>query len=144
MFFIRREGKSLPTGTYFITFSRPTPPAEIKIGYLKVNADVYIPNPLWCFRCQKCGHGKMNCKKELTCFRCGQTGHDGLECQEPHKCANCDGNHMATSRGCPLFLKEKEVQRLKTEKKLTYPEAQRLPHLYQLARPMLPWLNPLY
>ena len=43
---IKKDGKSIQTGTYFLTFDRPTPPEKLAVGYLKVDVSLYIPNPL--------------------------------------------------------------------------------------------------
>ena len=72
---IKKDGKSIQTGTYFLTFDRPTPPEKLAVGYLKVDVSLYIPNPLRCFNCQKFGHGKDNCRGSQCCVRCGQNGH---------------------------------------------------------------------
>ena len=110
---IKRDGDTIKTGTYILTFSRPTPPRKLRVGYLSVEVDLFIPNPLHCFQCQKFGHGRDSCKGKAICFRCGQDGHDN--CQNPAKCINCKGDHPATSKDCPVWKKEKEVQRVKTE-----------------------------
>ena len=41
------------------------------------------------------------------------------------KCANCNGNHSAPSKICPKYLREAQVLKYQTEKKLTYAEASR-------------------
>ena len=120
---IKRDGETIKTGTYILTFGRPTPPKKLRV-YLSVEVDLFIPNPLRCFQCQKFGHGRDSCRGKAICFRCGQDGHDN--CQNPAKCTNCRGDHPATSKDCPVWKKEKEIQRVKTENWLSYPEARRL------------------
>ena len=123
---IKKDNKSIKTGTYILTFGKPFPPQNLKIGYLSVNVDAFIPNPLRCFQCQKFGHGKDRCKNEIICFKCGQKGHDNTSCTNQAKCSNCLGDHMAISKDCPVWKKEKLIQQIKTEKRLSYPEARRL------------------
>ena len=37
--------------------------------------DLFGPNPLCCFKCQRFGHGKNTCKGYETCLnRCGEEG----------------------------------------------------------------------
>ena len=48
---IKRGGETIKTGTYILTFSRPTPPKKLRVGYLSVAVDLFIPNPLRCFQC---------------------------------------------------------------------------------------------
>ena len=50
------------TNTFIITFKAASVPKHIKIGYLRVPVEKYIPNPLRCFNCQKFGHSKNACK----------------------------------------------------------------------------------
>ena len=57
----------------------------------------------------------------------GREGHDGGECtSESLCCVNCKGDHFSSSKTCPIWILEKEIQRVKAEKKLTYGEARRL------------------
>lgn len=45
------------TNTYIFTFALTEMPISIKPGYFNIGVDVYIPNPLRCFKCQWFGHG---------------------------------------------------------------------------------------
>ena len=126
-FILKKDGKEIRTNTLFVTFRTPTPPEKIKIGYYNVTVNLYIPNPLRCFGCQEFGHSKKYCKKEQKCWKCGREGHDGGECtSESLCCVNCKGDHYSSSKTCPVWILEKEIQRVKAEKKLTYGEARRL------------------
>ena len=55
-------------------------------------------------------------------------GHDGSDCTaETTSCLNCKGNHCcAFSKYCPVWIQEKEIQRIKTEKCVSYGDARRL------------------
>ena len=87
----------------------------------------YIPNPLRCFQCQEFGHSKRFCKKQLRCWKCGDEGHDGSDCSSEKKCCvNCKGEHYSSSKTCPVWIKEKEIQKVKAEKNIPYGEAKRL------------------
>ena len=100
---------------------------KIKIGYYIVNVQPYIPNPLRCFQCQKFGHSKKWCKNKPACWKCGSEGHYGSDCtSETVCCLNCKGEHYASSKSCPVWIQEKEIQRVKTEKSLTYGDARKL------------------
>lgn len=123
---IKRNGNEIHTSTFFITFNTPTLPKNIKAGYLNIPVRAYIPNPLRCYKCQKYGHGQNTCKGSLVCFRCGQRDHDGTTCQITQQCANCKGEHMASSKDCPMWTREKEVQKIKAERGCSFPEARRL------------------
>jgi len=52
------SGNRRNTNTFIITFHSASIPKHIKIGYLRIPVELYIPNPLRCFNCQKFGHGK--------------------------------------------------------------------------------------
>ena len=126
-FILKKDGKEIKTNTLFITFATPTPPPKLKIGYYNVEVKLYIPNPLRCFSCQEFGHSRKYCKKELRCWKCGCEGHDGSACtSESVCCVNCKGKHYSSSKECPVWILEKEIQRVKAEKTLPYGEARRL------------------
>ena len=123
-----KDGTKVPTGTIVVTFKSPNAPEKIKMGYLNLKVETYIPNPLRCFNCQKYGHGRTSCKRRSSvCGKCGQQDHEELACQEEKpKCANCEGSHPAYSKSCPLWVKEKEVQKVKATQNISFPEARKI------------------
>ena len=126
-FILKKDDREIKTNTYFVTFATSSPPEKLRIGYYFVEVKRYIPNPLRCFHCQEFGHSKKFCKKNLRCWRCGKEGHDGNDCSSESKCCvNCKGEHYSSSKTCPVWTLEKEIQRVKTEKNLPYGEAKRL------------------
>ena len=126
-FILKKDNKEIKTNTLFLTFDTHKPPEKLKIGYYIANVQPYVPNPLRCFQCQKFGHSKKWCKNQLTCWKCGSEGHDGSDCtSETVCCLNCKGDHYASSKSCPVWIQEKEIQRVKTEKSLSYGEARKL------------------
>lgn len=122
---IKREERMIKTNTYIITFNKPLLPERIQIGYLSVPVDLYIPNPLRCFNCQKYGHGFNSCKNKHICCNCGEEGHDKGSCEKPTKCCNCTGDHSAASKQCPMWIKEKEIQKIRCTKRISYIEAKK-------------------
>jgi len=123
---VKRDGNRYNTGTIILTFGLPVLPSSVKCGFLNVKVDTYIPNPLRCFKCQRFGHHKMNCKRDLACARCGEAGHEDKECKEQPHCVNCDGNHGSFSRDCPSWQKEKEIQSVKVTRGISFPEARKI------------------
>ena len=97
-------------------------PKEIKVGYLKVKVDLFVPNPLRCFNCNKSGHKSQRCKTTAKCQRCGKDKHEE-QCNGPQICFNCNGPHAASAKECPDCKKEKEIQRIRVEKRISFPEA---------------------
>ena len=50
------------------------------MGLYNVKVSPYVLNPIRCFKCQKFGHGKGQCKGKLKCFKCGEEDHEGSNC----------------------------------------------------------------
>lgn len=132
---IKRQGSTIQTNTYIVTFNRPKPPTSLKIFYSSVKVDTYIPNPLRCFHCQKFGHHENNCRNTPICHKCGQgASHHPDNCTNPVKCANCGKDHVASSNLCDIWKKEKEIIKIKTLQNKSYPEAKKL--YEQLVNPL--------
>ena len=123
---LNKNGLETKTNTFFITFDKPTLPDYLKIGYLKVPVQLYIPNPIRCYKCQKFGHGSKYCRSSQTCGKCGKPDHKIENCSNVLNCYNCKGNHLASSKECPNWIKEKEIIRIKTTKMISYPEAKQI------------------
>ena len=122
-FTTKRENTVIKLNTFLLTFSSTSVPANIHIGPYIIKVSTYIPNPVRCFKCQKFGHGRGQCKGREICFRCSEEGHDGINCTNTIKCYNCKESHMSSSKDCPIYKKEKEILKIKTEKNITYQEA---------------------
>ncbi|KAL5022305.1 hypothetical protein ScPMuIL_001460, partial [Solemya velum] len=98
-------------------------PSFIKVGYVRITVEAYIPNPLRCFKCQRFGHHQGSCKREVMCSRCSEVGHDGSSCTKTMKCANCSAQHSAFFKDCLFWKKEKEIQRVKVVRGMPFPNA---------------------
>ena len=122
---IRKEGNRVPTNTYFLTFNTPNLPQSLKIGYLKVSVTQFIPSPMRCFKCQRYGHSSRVCSSKGICRKCGKDDHEG-QCKGPEYCINCTGAHAASSKDCPRWRLESEIQRVRTERKLSFVEAKKV------------------
>ena len=114
-------------GAYLLKFKKSVLPPAVKVGYLVLNVKQFIPNPLRCYKCQRYGHGSRNCTRSVdTCDNCGDDGHTRMECNEEPYCINCKGPHPSSSPKCPMWLKEKEVSRIRVERDVTFSEARRI------------------
>ena len=122
---LKKEGKVIPTNTLFLTFGSPELPKEITVGYLKVKVDLFVPNPMRCFNCNKFGHTSQRYKVAAKCPDCGKDKHEG-RCEGPRLCSNCNGPHASSAKDCPVWQKEKESQRVRVEKRISFPEARQL------------------
>ncbi|GFY40429.1 uncharacterized protein TNIN_318131 [Trichonephila inaurata madagascariensis] len=119
-----KDGKTVTSPLFILTFSKHTLPENILIGYLNIKIRPYIPNPLRCFRCQSYGHGTASCRGVATCNKCSSTEHASEACTaEQRKCPNCKGEHATYSKICTKWLQEKEIQRIKVFENLSYSEA---------------------
>ena len=122
---VKKGQDRVETNTLFLTFCTPVLPQSIKIGYLNVKVELYIPSPMRCFKCQKFGHTKDRCSGEEVCGTCSMQVHSG-PCQNPAKCVNCEGAHSSSSKFCPVWRTEAEIQRIKTVQKIPFFEAKKI------------------
>lgn len=123
---IKRDGQNLPTKHLIVTFNQPDLPKYVKVAYFRCSVRPYIPNPLRCFQCQRFGHSQRSCRGTLTCARCAEKGHTSEECKKTECCINCKGNHPAYSRTCKKWKFEKEVQTVKINQQISFPEARKI------------------
>ena len=128
-FKVKKGNDLVPTNTILLTFNSVLPPKTLKIFFQIIPVDLYVPNPLRCFNCQKFGHHEDKCPVDIgsVCERCGMGNHDHHtnHCKYPTKCVNCGGEHLSRSNECETWKKEKEIMKLKVTKNLTYLEARK-------------------
>lgn len=122
----KRNDKLEPTNTFILSFNMPIPPKVLKAAYLKLDVELYIPNPLRCYKCQKFGHGRNSCNRTAVCAKCGQEGHEDTSCQAPLHCVNCSGSHAAFSKDCPTWVKQRDITQVKCEKNVSFFEARKI------------------
>lgn len=119
-----------PTPTVILTISGTTRPEHIDIGYQRIRTRPYYPAPMLCFRCYQFGHTRQKCKQESdTCGNCGQQ-HEivkDVRCLSPAYCTRCEDNsHSLGSRKCPVYVKEDNIQHIRVDRGISYPEARRM------------------
>ena len=93
---------------------------SIKIGYtnIKVKPWNFESQSDQCFKCLKFGHSFKNCKNEEICLRCAGK-HNFKNCKITDEknllCSNCQGNHAACSKSCPVIIKRLENKKNKID-----------------------------
>lgn len=113
------EGKWIPSESVRICFKGSTLPAYVYIHGIKTKIDQFKFPVTQCSKCWRFGHsGKLCPSRKITCPKCSDN-HANCETQI-YKCANCGGNHMALSKRCPVYLKEKKVRDIMAEFNCTY------------------------
>ena len=122
---MKKDTEKVPTNTLFLTFNTPDLPKEITVRYLKVKVPLFVPNPMRCFNCNKFGHTSQRCKVAATCPGCGKDKHEG-QCEGPKLCSNCNGPHASSANDCTVWQKEKVIQRVRVEKRISFPEARQM------------------
>lgn len=97
-------------------------PAYVYADGLRIKVEPFVFPVSQCSRCWKFGHTARVCpSKKILCPKCG-SNHPNCDTQN-FKCLNCDGPHMALSKTCPAFLKEKNLKNLMAEFNCTYRKA---------------------
>ena len=121
------NGVTKPTETYILTFDAETRPNELDMGFGEfIKVLPYYPNPRLCRNCQRYGHGSKYCNNKQICAKCGSEGHDFESCDKDPVCLFCKANHFSSSKNCPMFLLEKRVLKLMTDKNCKQAEARKL------------------
>ncbi|GFW64600.1 putative RNA-directed DNA polymerase from transposon BS [Trichonephila clavipes] len=130
---LKKDNTNIPTKHLILTFKRPKLSFTIKAEYLNYKIRPYIPNPVHCFKCQRFGHSQTSCRGQLTCSRCASVEHSSTDCTLEPKCVNCTQSHPSDSKICPKWKLEKQIQEIKANKNISYPEARKLiiPQSYQ-------------
>ena len=119
----KTNGKVENTPTILLTFNKPSCPGKLQLDYVTYHVSTYIPNPMMCYRCGRYGHPEARCRNEPMCLQCGKGKHEG-ECTR--WCTNCKkAGHSCLSRECEVWVKEKEICRIKVEQELSYVQARR-------------------
>ena len=115
-FKVKKGHDLVPKNSILLTFNSVQPPKTIKIFFQIIPVDLYVPNPLRCFNCQKFGNHEDKCPVDIgsVCERCGMGNHDRHtnHCKNPTKCVNCGGEHLSRSNECETWKKEKEIMKL--------------------------------
>ena len=123
----RRTGIEQPTGVVVLDLHEPAP-YTVNIGALVFRVKDYIPRPARCTRCNSFSHRQHQCVQKARCVRCDSENHTYDKCparEKPEllKCKNCGGAHSAAFPGCPAFVEQQKILKLKTKQHMSYRDA---------------------
>ena len=95
-----------------LTFNSVTVPKSLKIFYRIIPVDVYVPNPLRCFNCQRFGHHEDKCPADpgSVSANCSADGHshNTSAYKNSAKCVNCGKAHVSRSNQCEVRKRKKK------------------------------------
>ena len=116
------EGKMTDTKTVLLYFDCSTLPPQIQLGYLKFNVKQSISMPLCCFKCNRFRHIAEKCRGKERYAKCGKEHNRSswrIKYVIAMKCADCNGNQSAASKICPKYLRDTQVLKYHTAKKIS-------------------------
>lgn len=127
----RRAGNEREnTPAMILTCCGTTRPEFMDFGFIRCRTRPYYPNPMQCFQCWAFGHTKLRCRaKAPVCGKCSQEHpiNEDRSCPNESYCKECQsGDHALSSRSCPKYRKENDIQRVKVDRGLSYPAARRI------------------
>ena len=98
-------GESDKTLSVLLSFDAESLSDEVKFECVSFPMRAFVPNPLWCFRCQAYGHVAAMCGREIPRCEKRAGGHDTKECVvsvEKVVGVNCRDTHGAGDQRCPV------------------------------------------
>ncbi|XP_072934995.1 uncharacterized protein [Epargyreus clarus] len=116
------KGQWKDSETARVTFKSSTLPPYVLMYGCRFEVEPYVFPVTQYAGCWKYGHSARFCpSKKTICPKCG--GHHA-NCETTlFKCVNCNGPHMALSKTCPQFKKEKDIRSIMSEENCMYKKA---------------------
>lgn len=112
-----------PRPTVVLTFDGQVLPKRVYMCYNSLEVEQYLYPTIQCFNCCRFGHTRTQCRSKPRCFKCAQD-HPGDGCDVCDAyCINCYGDHLATSKDCPEYNRQRAIKVLMAEQAISYPEA---------------------
>ena len=83
---------------------------------------MFVPNPMRCFNCNKFGHTSQRCKVAAKCPVAEKISMM-VNVRDPSCVLIAMVLTLHRLKDCPVWQKEKETQRVRVEKRISFPEA---------------------
>ena len=121
--------ESTRTKYVILSFRLKKLPRSILFGRENKRVVPYRNNVTQCTKCWWFGHREVQCIRPKTCKACNIKGdsHDSEVCMadpsKPLNCSNCGGNHTADDKICPIWTKQLDIAKIRTQNNLSYNKA---------------------
>lgn len=116
------EDKWVDSETVRLCFKGSILPSHVYSYGCRFKVEPYVFPVTQCSGCWRFGHLIRQCpSKKIICPKCGGQ-HNNCETTQ-YYCINCKGEHMALNKNCPVFLKEKQIRILMSQRNCTYKKA---------------------
>lgn len=122
------ETKLVDRQMIIVSFLGSDLPGQLRINGVNFTVEPYVYPVVQCMKCLRYGHIDKLCKQnEKVCRRCSDK-HDTEDCPNDYKyCFHCKSSqHVAVSRECPMFQKQKRINEIMASKNLSFKEAEAL------------------
>lgn len=110
-----------------LTFHGNTVPSHIVVSSFEFPFTPVSLKPIRCFYCQRYRHTETQCRSRYPrCVFCREV-HELNKCPFRLRnavCCNCSGSHPAFSDACPVYQRETEIQKIRTQLVVGYQEAE--------------------
>lgn len=134
------------TPTMILTIAGTVIPPHIDFGWSRCRTRNYHPSPMLCFRCWDYGHTGKRCPQPFrVCGKCSKvhpddevaaavdtregttnTNKERPPCTNAQFCKICQvDDHAVSSRKCPAYVKEVEIQHIRVDLGVSYPQARK-------------------
>ena len=147
--------RSPETQVFIAEFAQESLPFSIYIPGERQDTRIFPfrNKPLICRNCHRYNHLKKYCRTSTPiCRICGTTEHTAEECQATTPfCVNCEGEHPAGSRDCPVQKSDEEICAIQETQNVNIKRARQIyaknneyvePQKYDSKHPStLEWMN---
>lgn len=105
-----------------LCFKGSSLPPYVYVHGIRVRVEPYTFPVTQCSLCWAFGHPRKMCpRKKVVCPKCSKH-HENCEAAT-FVCVNCTGNHIALSKKCPVYLKERKIRSIMADFNCTYRKA---------------------